>query len=237
MKKMVLSLVIFVLMTVCWTVPSDALTKITPTNLDDLLLDPDIIASIFLGPSCPADIIATTAEGNLVMGKLTGTVYWNESVDNPLYTYVLDVDPSDEDPKIEFASEFNTGFSVTGFTGVVGYSFADAIAASGFGKTPLDENKVKTAFSIYLEDDDTIDWNVNILYQRFNNLWKEPVKIAFFYQSTLNPGDGGCYNLYNGYAGQSVSYYPVASIPEPPIVLLIFSCLTGFGLLVKKYKK
>lgn len=197
--------------------PVEALL-IAPTNFDTLVLgelySPTIISDIMT-----IDMTAQGGSASIDIGDLESRVYLN----NGTYIYEHQVTPQTLNPK-----EFNTGFSVVGFNrnallGPVqraGWSFSDAIAA-GVSGSPA------SAFSIILEGDGTIDWNVKTT-QLLAGFWAsgdKQVPISFFFESTVAPGEGR-YNMLNSHVGFADSYAPTP-VPEPASLVLLGSGLVG----------
>ena len=83
-----------------------------------------------------------------------------------------------------------------------------------------------TGFSIELDPDQTIDWQVD----PNNKFWGSNETITFFFQSKLAPGLGA-YNMVNGEVGTAISYAPV---PEPSTYLLFGSALALVALRRRK---
>ena len=192
--------------------PVEALL-IAPTNFDTLvkgeLYSPTITTDIMT-----IDMTAQGGEPSIDIGDLESRVYLN----NGVYIYEHRVTPQTLNPK-----EFNTGFGVAGFVaGVhkVGFSYSDAILA-GVSGSPA------SAFSIILEGDGTIDWNVKTT-QLLAGFWgsgDKQVPISFFFESSLAPGIG-TYNMLNSHVGFADSYAPTA-VPEPTSLVLLGSGLVG----------
>jgi len=146
------------------------------------------------------------------IGDLENFVYLTQSGGVDLYTYVHTVTPA-----INNISEFNTAFPWLGATGIVGWSYSDALAAGGSG-TAAD-------FTIDVDvDDQTIDWGASF-QQALSSGYDAGESITFFFVSTLPPHLGN-YNLIDGQTGTGTSFAPV---PEPGTMALIGSGLLGLA--------
>lgn len=193
---------------------------IAPTNFDTLnLLPGELYSPTLLTDIMTIDMTAQGGSASIDIGDLESRVYLR----NGTYIYEHQVTPQTLNPK-----EFNTGFGVTGFNrnallGPVmraGWSYSDAIAAGVVGSP-------SSAFSIILEGDGTIDWNVKTT-QLLAGFWASGAKqvpISFFFESTVAPGQNR-YNMLNSHVGFADSYAPTP-VPEPASLVLLGSGLVG----------
>ena len=170
--------------------PASAI-PIVPTNLDFLAVG---------GQFGPAHVDTVLGFGGLDLGKLKDKVYY----DGSWYTYVHWFTPSVANPNV---SELNTGFNVLGFNGVAGYSFNDAVSAA-------------VAFSVELDPDGTLDWEVS----SGAGTWGVGETVALFFQSDRPPTIGP-YNVIDGEVGRGYSYAPVPTLASFGLSLI------GLGLL------
>lgn len=154
------------------------------------------------------DTFDSTVNSGVPVGTLTNAVYFNEQFG--LYTYIHQVAPNEN-----FISEFNTGFAVSGFVGIAGYSFSQSAAAGGTG-TAAD-------FQIELDPDFTLDYGTNSAFRTATNNFGIGDAITFFFVST-QPWTIGNYNLTNSRTGTGQSFAPV---PEPGTIALLGSGLVG----------
>ena len=179
--------------------PSAFAVTITPTNYDTWAA-----GVLVAGPTIDSFSVANPPPDT--MGTLENWVYFNAQTGE--YTYVHEVIPT-----LNNISEFNTGFSVNGFTGTAGWSYASAAAAGGAGDA--------TDFEITLEDGG-LDWET-LFQEGGSSGFDSGESITYFYVST-QPWHIGDYNLIDTEVGTAQSFAPV---PEPGTMALIGSGLVG----------
>ncbi len=174
-------------------------TVIVPTDLGTIVLGASVA-----GPMGPMSFV-NPAPPPASTGGLVSQVYLNGAT----YTYVLTVTPS-----INNIETFTTGFAPGQFTGVAGYSFADAVVMG-------------TGFSIE-QIDGHLTWQA-----ADRSAWDSGEMVRLFYQSTLPPSVGK-YNLIDTAVGTANGYAPV---PEPATMLLVGGGLLGLAGFGRKMKK
>jgi hypothetical protein len=134
------------------------------------------------------------------------------------YTYVHTVTPS-AGSKIN--EVFRTEFSVRGFSGIVGWSFSDALRAGGTG--------TESDFRIS-NDSGRLWWIATfpfLLDEGFPSRWGPLEPIAFFFVSHIDPFTTAPYLLLSDEVstGRAQSLAPV--VPEPGTIALFGSGLVG----------
>ncbi len=197
---------------------------ITAVDLDSLSLGPKIV-----GPVGP-EVNVSLAAGANNLGDLISSVACPDGFSactppsNPagtIYTYVHTVTPGADttnDPPFpapgpvsafDGASEFRLNFPASGFTGVAGYRFSDAVAVLG----------ASGAFTIERLPDGSLTWTVA------NGDWDTGETVSFFWQTTQPPsGPSGQYALSNGATtatGNGPLPTPVAVAGPPTLALLL----------------
>ena len=130
-----------------------------------------------------------------------------------MYTYVHVVTPNQNNVMF-----FNTGFPVSGFTGVAGWAFADSIGAGGCGGPVL----VTCPFGDFLIQGGPGSQLNFMAFDRLFDQWDAGETIGFFYVSTQAPREGGNYNLTASSTGTAQSFFPA---PEPGSMVLLGSGL------------
>ncbi len=206
-------------------------TTITTTNYDSLsnvgsLVDLGGGATSVSTPLMTADLTSQGGSAPFSLGSVLTSVYLNAS---GVYTYVMKVTPAGTSDK-----EFNTGFVIDGFTGVAGYSFADATADGATGALGTTTGADRS-FST-LNVDGRIDWTVYSTAQVLDGLWNNASKIkgiTFFYQSTSGPGSG-TFNFMASQAASGTGVGAVAPVPEPASLFLLGSGAIGAGMWLRR---
>jgi PEP-CTERM motif len=171
--------------------------------------DYDTWAGGLLDDTLPASPIVAALPPPPTIGTIENELYF----DGTQYTYVHTVNPSLDDNFL-----LNTQFIVSGFTGIAGWSFSDALAAGGAGDaTDFSINQVAGQLNWLTEFGDQAGWDAN-------------EAITFFFVSTKPPGLGD-YNLITTEAGSGTSFAPV---PEPGSIALLGSGLVGLYAAVRR---
>lgn len=217
-------------------VSSAAAVTIEATNLDGLSLGVKIVGPV--GPDVETSFVNGSGEA---VGDLSSSVScpggFSACVppDNPagtIYTYIHVVTPGVDlpndppfpapDVSIPFdqVTEFALGFPATGFNGVAGYSFGEAVGAL----------VTDAAISIDLGTDDILTWTLPDASE-----WGTGETISFFWQTTQPPsGPGGSFGISNA-SGQGLAAggpipaaIPVV-VPEPGTLLLMLGTVLFVG--------
>ncbi|MEO0801061.1 MAG: exosortase, PEP-CTERM interaction domain protein [Cyanobacteria bacterium J06642_2] len=199
-----------------------------PVDLDQLDLGATIVGPV--GPEVEMTFVNDAGEG---LGDLISSVSCPTGFDscvppdNPLgtllYTYKHEVTPGVDFPNdppfptpasvlpIDNVSEFRLDFAAAGFTGIVGFSFSEAVAAIG-----------SEDISIEQLGDSSLIWQLPLA-----SGWGTGETITFFWQTTQPPtGPGGVYGLANAeQIGTGAGPLPAPVVPEGPnsLALLIVS--------------
>lgn len=191
--------------------------EITPIDLDTWLSGS---AGPLFHPPTSSDLFEQAPPATTALGLLSNAVYRN--LTTGLYTYVHTVTPT-----VNNATFFNTGFEVTGFTGVAGWRFSDSdnhaggcggpSASCDGGDFMVVGNPVVPSQLLWFTHPDNL----------FNE-WDALQSISFFFVSSRAPVAGANYNLTAGAGptGTAQSFAP-AAIPEPGSMVLLGSGLVA----------
>jgi hypothetical protein len=119
------------------------------------------------------------------------------------------------------AAEFNTQFPVGGFADIAGYSFGMACTAAGMPPPGVCTDP-EDLFTISLDPDGTIDWNVNFP----DESWDFLEGVTFFFGSRNPPAaELKTYKLKNSEIHTTAD--SLAPTPEPGSMLLLGSGLAA----------